>query len=367
VRRKAVTTLAVVIVAFGRVDAARGQGWAADVSAGRLVYDAVSANVGTSNVIGSLRYDTRSETWVYGAVAAPAGETDPFWAAAGAGGRVTPVRWQSGRASAGADLGAHWFSFHDRVAAESGAGGTLEAIPFVRIDEGLGFVEGRGGWRGQTLSFAGLRDTSGVFEWGARGGYGTTVRVEGDVRWIRASGGIIYPSIGATVVYALPRADVWGQIGKWLATDLDDRVWAVGSAVSLGTRTSVWGSVRQEAPDPLYWNLARRTWTIGLTQRLGRMPAPLVPIARSQAGSVVVRVSVVDAPEGVVSIAGDFNNWQPAPMEREGDEWFVSLVLAPGVYHYAFRSANGEWFVPPSTPGRRDDGMGGYLAILVVS
>jgi 1,4-alpha-glucan branching enzyme len=68
-----------------------------------------------------------------------------------------------------------------------------------------------------------------------------------------------------------------------------------------------------------------------------------------------------------VSIAGDFNNWQPAPMQREGGEWIVRLPLGPGVYNYTFRSASGEWFVPPSTAGRRDDGMGGYVAVLVVN
>ena len=54
-------------------------------------------------------------------------------------------------------------------------------------------------------------------------------------------------------------------------------------------------------------------------------------------------------------------------MRREGGEWIVRLPLMPGVYHYTFRSASGEWFVPPSTAGRRDDGMGGYVAVLVVS
>ena len=366
-RTSTITTLVVVIVAaFGEVAAARGQGWSADVSAGRLVYDAVSANVGTSNVIGSLRFDARNETWVYGAVAAPISDGDPLWGAGGAGGRLMLSRTPAGPASVGADVGVHGFSFRDRVAAQSGTGGTLEALPFVRFAVGDAFVEGSGGWRGQTLSFAGLRENRGVFETSARGGYGSTVRVEGDVRWVYASEGT-YPSLGATVIYALPRADVWGQIGKWLATDLDNRVWAVGSAVSLGARTSMWGSVRQEAPDPLYWNLARRTWSIGLTQRLGPIPAPLVPTARSQGGTVLVRMSASDAPEGAVAIAGDFNNWQPAPMQREGDDWVVRLPLAPGVYHYAFRSANGDWFVPPSTAGRRDDGMGGYVAVLVVS
>jgi hypothetical protein len=40
--------------------------------------------------------------------------------------------------------------------------------------------------------------------------------------------------------------------------------------------------------------------------------------------------------------------------------------LDPGIYHYAFRTAGGEWFVPESTPGRRDDGFDGFVAILVV-
>jgi hypothetical protein len=205
-----------------------------------------------------------------------------------------------------------------------------------------------------------------VFETGVRGGYGSTVRVVGDARWVHASEGT-YPFVGATVVYQGARANVWGQVGKWMAVDLDDGVWGVGSTVVLRPGTSLWGSVRQEAPDPLYWNSRRRTWSIGLTQRLGAVPAPLLPVPRSQAGVVVVRVAASDAPPGAVSIGGDFNNWEPAPMQREGTGWVARLPLTPGVYHYAFRSATGEWFVPRSTAGRRDDGMGGHHAVLVVN
>ena len=76
--------------------------------------------------------------------------------------------------------------------------------------------------------------------------------------------------------------------------------------------------------------------------------------------------TTAEAPAGAVSIAGDFNNWQPAAMQREGSDWVARLPLSAGVYHYAFRTAGGEWFVPPSTPGRRPDGMGGFHALLVV-
>ncbi|HEY8485417.1 MAG TPA: hypothetical protein VIL13_12465 [Longimicrobiales bacterium] len=42
------------------------------------------------------------------------------------------------------------------------------------------------------------------------------------------------------------------------------------------------------------------------------------------------------------------------------------MKVAPGVYHYAFVTADGKWFVPESVPGRKDDGMGGHVAVLVV-
>jgi hypothetical protein len=35
------------------------------------------------------------------------------------------------------------------------------------------------------------------------------------------------------------------------------------------------------------------------------------------------------------------------------------------VYHYAFRTG-ARWFVPEGTAGRRDDDMGGHVAVLVV-
>ena len=361
----AVAALMASLVAVSHATAARGQGLSVDVSAGRLVYEPLSANVATSNLTGSLRYDTRSDTWVYGTLAAP-GSDGTLWGAAGTGGRLMLNRSQLHRVTVGADAGAHGYSFRDRVVDQVGTGGTLEALPFARLSEGAGFIEGRAGWRGHTLSFAGVRESRGVFETGARGGYGNTLSVEGDARWVHAREGT-YPFVGATVAYDVLRGQLWGQAGKWMATDLDERMWALGGGVSLGARTTVWASVRRDAPDPLYWNSTHRSWSVGLTQRLGRVPAPLVPVAASPAGTVAIRLAATDAPSGTVSIAGDFNSWQPAPMQREGGEWIVHLALMPGVYHYTFRSAAGEWFVPLSAAGRRDDGLGGYVAVLVVN
>ena len=65
-------------------------------------------------------------------------------------------------------------------------------------------------------------------------------------------------------------------------------------------------------------------------------------------------------------IAGDFTDWKPVPMERHDNEWRFPVALPPGAYRFAFRDRNGEWFVPASVPNRLDDGMGGWVAVLVV-
>jgi hypothetical protein len=357
---------AVLLIAFVFAAPAeiRGQGLSADVSAGRLVYDPLAANVGTNNLMGSLRYDTAREAWIYGAAAAPLTDASTFWGGGGAGGRFSGRANQ--RMSLGADVAAHGYSFRDALTDQAGRGGLAEAIPFIRLSAGLGYAEGRGGWRGHTLTLAGVGESRGVFETGARAGYGAIVRVEGDARWVRATEGT-FPFAGVTLMYNGARVQAWGQAGKWLHDDLDQTAWGSGLAVTLSARSSVWANVRQEATDPLYWNTARRTWSVGITQRLGRLAAPIRPVPAAQAGGVLVTLRASDAPPGQISIAGDFNNWQPTPMLREGDSWVVRLPIGPGVYHYAFRSATGTWFVPSSTPGRRADGMGGHHAVLMVS
>jgi hypothetical protein len=361
-RRLIATSLVALVIAAPASICA--QGLSVDVSAGRLVYDPLVAHVGTNNLMGSLRYDTAREAWIYGAAAVPLTDAATFWGGAGAGRRFA-TRANS-RASLGAEVAGHAYSFRDAFVYQVGSGGLGEIIPFVRLSAGLGYVEGRGGWRGHTLTLSGVNERRGVFETGARAGYGAVVRVEGDARWVHATEGV-FPFAGVTLIYNGTPVQVWGQAGKWLHNDLDDTTWGSGLAMALNARSSVWASVRQEAPDPLYWNTARRTWSVGMTQRLGRVASPIRPLRVEPAGGVLVTLRASDAPPGQISIAGDFNNWQPTPMQREGDRWVVRLPVSPGVYHYAFRSATGTWFVPSSTPGRRDDGMGGHVAVLMVS
>jgi hypothetical protein len=93
-------------------------------------------------------------------------------------------------------------------------------------------------------------------------------------------------------------------------------------------------------------------------------PAAPVP-ADYENGTATIRVpaSLFSSPPRV---AGDFNGWKPAPMERAGASWSYSVVTAPGVYNYAFVAPDGTWYVPDGVPGRKDDGMGGQVAVLVI-
>jgi len=83
-------------------------------------------------------------------------------------------------------------------------------------------------------------------------------------------------------------------------------------------------------------------------------------------GRVVLHLPARDAGVPPPSVAGDFTKWTPVHMKMHGDEWRFSVQLARGVYRFAFRSADGEWFVPASFPNRTDDQMGGWVAVLVV-
>lgn len=366
--RACATILLTGLVAVLAANDARAQAWLVDVSAGRTIYDPVSVNLGSNNLAGTIRFDGRSDDWIYGAAGVPLGDQDPFWGAAGAGGRFALPRSDTRRVTLGVETGAHGFTFRDPVIQYTGTGGTLEAIPFAGVSAGSGRIELRGGWRGHSLSYSGTRQSRGVFETGARVAFDAdaSVRLQADARWVHASEGT-FPFLGGSLSYGGAPLQVWAQAGKWVSDLLDEVSWGGGVGIGLGTMSTVWANIRQDAPDPLYWNAPRRSWSVGVTRRLGRPPAPLMPAPRIDGGNVLIRIRQQDAPDGTVSIAGDFNNWRPAAMQREGNEWVIRLPIAAGVYNYAFRSSTGTWFVPASAAGRRDDGMGGHVAVLVVS
>jgi len=343
------------------------QGIALDLSAGQIAFEPISAGVATNNAAATLRYDSPAGVWLYGTAAMPFGGTDSRWGAFGIGDRILRPVSSRRRLGIGADIGANGFMFRDAIVGQSGKGGFMEAMPFIHIPVGLATFEAGGGWRGETLSYAGTVDRRHVFESRARATYGSLWIVDGNARWVRAAEGL-YPFFAGGLRYAGTPVQAWLETGKWFSTSLSDTAWGAGVDITLAQQLALWSSVRQEAPDPLYWNVPRRTWSVGITRRFNRHGGtPSSASSQADADGVLIRLNAADLDATSVSIAGDFNGWRPVPMQREGREWLIHLQLAPGVYHYAFRSDRGEWFVPASVLNRHDDGMGGYVAVLVVS
>jgi hypothetical protein len=341
-----------------------GQGASIDLSMGRLVYLPVSESLDVNAAIGTLTYESRQGLWVYGSTGVPLGSSSARWGATGVGGRLQVPASRAARVQIGTDTGAHAYLFRDAIATATGTGASVDVFPFVAVAGGAARLDVRGGWRGHSLSFAGGSERRSVVETGARASIGTTLRVQADANWVHAPEGT-YPFAGGTASYTGEPWQFWLQAGKWLSPDLDDISWGAGIGVALGEQTIVWGRAWQEAPDRLYWNVARRSWGIGLTRRFGR-PASSMPRVTPARSRVVFSIPVSEAQVSELWLAGDFNGWQPVAMAREGGAWVVRLPLDPGVYRYAFRSGEGRWFVPPSVRDRRDDGWGGQVAVLVV-
>ncbi|MFC7527228.1 isoamylase early set domain-containing protein [Actinoplanes sp. GCM10030250] len=54
-----------------------------------------------------------------------------------------------------------------------------------------------------------------------------------------------------------------------------------------------------------------------------------------------------DEPEGVVSVVGDFNGWEPGKHEmqaRKNGTRTVSVPLEPGNYAFRYLATDGVWF-----------------------
>ena len=76
------------------------------------------------------------------------------------------------------------------------------------------------------------------------------------------------------------------------------------------------------------------------------------------------------APEArLVSLLGDFNNWDPAamPMDKGIDGvWCLRVALSPGRYEYRF-IADGVWQDDPTAQQKVGNPMGGENCVKTVS
>ena len=377
--RRAALVAALALPAVPATGAA--QEWRATARFGRIAYEGAPAGsaADASVVLGIGRIAPRD--WLGVSAAVPVGE-QPFWAVAGGWKRFAT------RASSGVllDLSAHGFVQREVAAGPvggpggiplppgpgddgarlgGGGGGELMAGGFAAA--GLLHVEVRAGAVAQRSEVAGVPQERALPTGDAR--LSTVVApftVAAEARGWRDAGET-YVYGGGALHLARGPLQLWGGIGRWLEAGPTGVTWSAGATMTVRDGVELQLGGRGNTFDPLYLSTLKTSFWGGLTLRLGGARTGRAPVpARYAGGRAVIRVPARDA-AGAVSIAGDFTGWKPAAMRREGGHWTYDVPLAPGVYHYAFVRDDGTWFVPETVPGRQRDGMGGWVAVLVVS
>lgn len=358
-----------------------GQGWSLEARAGQLDFGIADDIAPAATSLGlTLGHEAR-DGWLRLSTGVPLGEEDPVWGAADIGQRVST---ETGPLTLGMDLSAQGFLQRYRQGLSEGPGGPLgpviegeeswgsglavQALPLASVDVGPATLRGRAGvsWYRSALADRSATRTVGLGDMrlSVRTARWLTVAAEGR-HYETEEGGFTFGGVAA--VLGTPGISLWGSVGHWFAIDSLDAVpWSAGARVALAERLDLTLDAREDALDPVYASAPRRAWGVGLRLRLGPDDTPRPPVpAEYRGGRATITLPTAESTEEP-RIAGDFNDWTPAPMRRDGNRWSYTTALEPGVYEYAFVAPDGTWFVPESVPGRVEDGMGGHVARLVV-
>jgi hypothetical protein len=160
-----------------------------------------------------------------------------------------------------------------------------------------------------------------------------------------------------------------GTIGVRDAPD-ESRTYGGGRVfLTVARGVAAFGALESYPSNRLTGTPAGRSVGVGLSLSTGgirssrAMPRPSgVPAPRSG----MTRLSFRAAAAVSVEVAGDWNRWQPVPLERAANGvWYVDLRIEPGEYRYAFRVDGKRWAVPEGVAAV-DDGFGGRSAWLSV-
>jgi Glycogen recognition site of AMP-activated protein kinase len=196
----------------------------------------------------------------------------------------------------------------------------------------------RGPWRVETAVTGNGADTLRFLDW------------TGGLTWRRQS--LVLAALGGVRAGDL-RGDPWGDI----------RLEATLNA-ALRLEAAV-GTYPRDVTGFTGGRYATLGFRVGLARdRAGLRTRPAVLIEPLRGGRVRVTVALADAKSA--AIAGDWNDWSPAPMSRtRTGRWTTVIQVLPGVHRYAILVDGTRWTVPPGAPHASDD-FGGEAALLVV-
>jgi hypothetical protein len=378
--------LTLLIACAAHAGTLSAQQWNVSAQAGEMRSTLDPADATTSIALG-LQYDARDTAFRL-STGVPTSSVESLWAGAGAWKRAA---LRHGGLLAGLDLSGNAFITRDRSARVGPDAPPFIPGPFTPPLEGVADRSGHA-LAGQALPVVGyegsrlqLHARAGVSHYTAEFGdrhTDRTVRLA-DVtltlmagpsfalmpvlRRYGAEGEDAATYAGASAIFAHRLGSVWGSAGHWMESDNVSGPWSVGGSLRVHRRTTLEAAARRDTFDPLYMQPPQTSWNVGLSIQVG---GPVGPSAQPVPAEYVDGRATIQLPAAesadTPSIAGDFNGWTPQPMQRTGDRWTFTVALEPGVYNYSFVGADGTWFVPDGVPGRRDDGMGGHVAVLIV-
>ena len=165
----------------------------------------------------------------------------------------------------------------------------------------------------------------------------------------------------------------WTRRHSVAGTDFRAEAVAVAGTLQLSDRLAFLASAGRQLADPVRGLPQADIITASLRLSLGPKPLPVMERAtiaeaflQSEPGGgveLIVRVAAVDSI--AVQVAGDFSEWKPVFLEREGDYWVARVALPPGKYHVGVRANLGPWRAPRNLARVRDD-FGGESGLIVV-
>ena len=372
--------LSVLMVMIAFVQPAAAQQWSVEAQAGRIRSALDPANGSYESVMLGARYDHINSQFRVSA-GVPTAADQPFWGALNASHRIA---FRPAGFLAGLDVAGSAFLLQGReerteqinrgpfqppqvvtTPAQSGYAGVMQAMPLLGIEGARVQLHVRGGISHYTSDIADQARDRTVKLADAQLTLLPTASLMllPSVRYVAADDGN-YAYAGVTAAVGTGVVGVWGSAGGWTNIDSEPISWAVGANVNVHERVTLTTSARRDPFDPVYGTPAQDSWTVGMVVKLGDIPARRLP-AVVERGNAVIQLPVAQT-TSPPRVAGDFNSWKPQPMQRSGSAWTYTVKLDPGVYNYAFVDDHGEWFVPAKHPGRKSDGMGGTVAVLVV-
>lgn len=228
--------------------------------------------------------------------------------------------------------------FTASISAAVGGARNVNSTRFLLGSMTVGARYDRRPWRVETAAIGNGADTLRFLDW-----------IVG-VTWQRPS---MMLAASAGVRAGDLRGDPWGQLRLHATLNV-----ALQLEAAVGTY-----------PEDVTGFTSGRFATLGLRVGLTRDDRALrtrsaVLIQRLGDGRVRVTVALADAKS--VAIAGDWNEWSPAPMSRtKAGRWTAVIRAVPGIHRYAILVDGTRWTLPQGVP-HTSDGFGGDAALLVV-